>query len=94
MLFEIVKNSVSNYPSPMINCTVNCFLNETEKANNNPCYWIPFNVSLTECIGLSQEAINQIIIERGTALYNAPEMEPIFQAIELGVNVSAPEVVQ
>jgi hypothetical protein len=90
MLYKIIKNAISNYPSPMIACNVSCYLTEEAKTNDNACYWIPFQVSLTECIDKTQEQIDEMIKVKGEELFNAPEMKVIYQAIEVGAGISTP----
>lgn len=93
MEYSVKKNTVSNYPNPQINCNVLCFLTEEDKVDEqNAVYWIPFSINLTDCIGKTQEEIDQMILTNGDRLFNASEMQVIYQAIELGVNVNAPEI--
>lgn len=93
MFYDIKKNSISNYPSPMVNCTVNCFLHETDKLDETKAvYWIPYQINLSDCIGLTPEQIDNKIRTQGEALFSSPDYQTIFQAIELGTNVNAPEV--
>lgn len=91
MVSNIKKNSVSNYPTPAVNCSVLCFLKEEDKADEQKAvYWISFQIPLQECIGLSPEQIDDKIKAEGERLFNLPEYQTIFQAIELGVNIQAP----
>jgi hypothetical protein len=92
MVFNVKKNSVTTYPNPQINCNVQCFLTEEDKTDDQKAvYWIPFQVPLTECIGKTQDEINQMLLDKGAELFNAPDMQPIYQAIEFGININAPE---
>lgn len=94
MFYNIKKNSVSTYPSPQVNCVVQCFLSEADMTDDNKAvYWIPFQVSLQECIGLTSEQIDAKIKTQGEALFNAPEMVTIFNAIEAGENIQTPKVI-
>lgn len=94
MLYNIKKNSVSNFPTPCINCNVVCFLTEVEMQDEqNAVYWLPFQIPLNECIGMTPEGIDDKIMAKGNELFNRPEMQVIFDSIELGRNVIAPEVI-
>ena len=93
MFYSVKKNSVSTFPTPVINCNVLCFLKEEDKADESKAvYWIPFQISLTDCIGKTQEEIDSMIKTKGEELFNAPEMQPIYQAIDIGININTPEI--
>lgn len=91
MFYKIKKNSVSNYPNPTINNTVLCMLNETD-TEENAVYWIPFQISLNECIDKTETEINDMIRAEGERLFSLPEYQVIYQSIEAGVNITAPEI--
>lgn len=91
MFYKIKKNSVSNYPVPVINAVVLCFLNE-EDTEDKTVYWIPFQHSLECCLDKTKEEIDQMIREEGERLFNLEENQVIFQAIEKGVEITAPEI--
>jgi len=91
MVYEIKKNSISNYPNPTINCNVLCFLNDTDKADESKAvYWIPFQISLVECQAkkMTAEQIQTYIEQQGKEKFEAPEMQQIFSAIELGASLN------
>lgn len=88
MIYEIKKNSISNYPTPVINCTVLCYLTEEDKADENKAvYWIPYQVQLQGCLGMSKDEINQRIITTGEELFHSEQYQAMFQAIELGATL-------
>lgn len=91
MVYKIKNNGISNYPNPTINCSVECFLKQEDTADESKAvYWIPFQISLVECQtkGFSPEQIQTYIEQTGQQKFNAPEMQPIFSAIELGASLN------
>lgn len=95
MFYNIKKNSVSNFPNVTVNCNVLCFLNEADKQDESKaCYWISYQIQLSECIGMTPQQIDEKVKEKGEELFNRPEMKLIFDAIELGQNVISPEFIE
>lgn len=91
MVYKIKNNGISNYPNPTINCSVECFLQDADKTDETKAvYWIPFQISLVECIEkkMSQEQIEAYIEQQGKERFNAPEMQAIYSAIELGASLT------
>jgi hypothetical protein len=93
MLYSVKKNSVSTYPTPILNCNVLCFLHEEDKTDEQKAvYWIPFQVPLTDYIGKTLEEIDTMVLVKGTEIFNEPGMQPIYAAIEMGVNINTPQI--
>lgn len=91
MVFKIKKNGISNYPNPTINCSVLCFLADADRTDESKVvYWIPFQISLVECMEkkMTPEQIAVYIEQQGKQKFEAPEMQPIFSAIELGASLN------
>lgn len=91
MFYKTVKKSISNYPNPTINCSVLCFLADADKTDESKVvYWIPFQISLVECMEkkMNPEQIQTYIEQQGKQKFEAPEMQPIFSAIELGASLN------
>lgn len=91
MVYTIKKNSISTYPNPQINCNVLCFLTEADKTDETKAvYWIPFQISLVECQAkkMTAEQIQTYIEQQGKEKFNAPEMQAIYSAIELGASLN------
>lgn len=91
MFYKIKNNGISNYPNPTINCSVECFLKEEDKADETKVvYWIPFQISLVECQAkkMTAEQIQAYIEQKGQEMFNAPEMQSIFAAIEFGASLN------
>lgn len=91
MVYTIKNNGISNYPNPTINCNVLCFLKQEDTADETKVvYWIPFQISLVECQAkkMTAEQIQDYIEQTGKEKFEAPEMQPIFSAIELGASLN------
>lgn len=91
MVYTIKNNGISNYPNPQINCNVLCFLKDEDKTDESKAvYWIPFQVSLVECETkkMTAEQIETYIEQTGKEKFEAPEMQPIYSAIELGASLN------
>lgn len=91
MVYEIKNNGISNYPNPQISCSVECFLKDEDKADETKVvYWIPFYISLVECQAkkMTAEQIQTYIEQQGAQMFNAPDMQPIFAAIEFGASLN------
>lgn len=91
MFYKTVKKSVSNYPNPEINCSVECFLKEEDMADETKAvYWIPFQINLVECMEkkMSSTQIDDYIQQTGKQRFEAPEMQQIFSAIEFGASLN------
>lgn len=91
MFYKTVKKSISNYPNPQINCSVECFLKEEDMTDESKAvYWIPFQVSLIECMEkkLTSIQIEDYIQQVGKEKFDAPEMQPVLQAIEFGASLN------
>jgi hypothetical protein len=68
---------------------VNCYLTEEDEAVNNACYWIPFKIHLVDFIDREDE-VDAAIKTEGERLFNDPDMQNIFKAIEIGVKIETP----
>lgn len=91
MFYKTVKKSISNYPNPQINCSVECFLKEEDMPDESKVvYWTPFQISLIECMQkkMSSTQIDDYVQQIGKEKFEAPEMQPILQAIEYGASLN------
>lgn len=91
MVYTIKKKSISNYPNPTINCTDLCFLKQEDTTDEiKAVYWIPFQVDLVDCQrkGMTADQIESYIEQIGKEKFEAPEMQSIFAAIELGATLN------
>jgi len=91
MVYKIQNNGISNYPNPTINCNVLCFIEEEDKTDESKAvYWIPFQISLVECQAkkMTADQIQQYIEQQGKERFEAPEMQAIYSAIELGASLN------
>lgn len=94
MFYKIKKNSISNYPTPTINAAVLCFISEEDFTDENKAvYWIPFTKNLEDLIGKTSAEIDDMLKAEGEELFNKPENQTIFSAIELGLTINTPEII-
>lgn len=93
MLFKTIKREISNYPFPKLPCQVCCYLTQEKKDAEDACFWIGFDFPLTDLVGKTDEEINAMVKAEADRLIADPENQAIFEAIEFGVSIVAPEEV-